>query len=69
VVEQWRRVPILLNLQRVIDGATFDNLTRLIVENLVKFGGLTETKMTNKLVCYGANGMTIFQSLKSIVTT
>jgi hypothetical protein len=31
------------------------------VENLVKFGGLNETKVANTLVCFGANKVTIFQ--------
>jgi hypothetical protein len=68
VVEQWKKVSILLNLQCVIDGATSDNLTYLIVENLLKLGRFNETKMANKLVCFGADGMTIVQGLKFNIT-
>jgi hypothetical protein len=64
-----RRVPILLNLRRVIDGATFDNLTNLIMENLIKFGGLNERKVANKLVYFGVDGMIVFQGFKFGVTT
>jgi hypothetical protein len=33
------------------------------------FEKLNETKVANKLVCFGANGMIIFQGLKPDVTT
>jgi hypothetical protein len=69
VVEQWRNIPILLNLQHVMDEATFDNLTHLIVKNLVMFEGLNETKVANKLVYFGAKGVIIFQGLDPNVTT
>ncbi len=49
---------ILLNLQRVLDGATFINLTKLIVWNLVEFGCMIETNVANKLVYFGADGVT-----------
>ncbi len=39
------------------------------MQNLVKFGGLNETKVANTLVCFGANEVTIFQGLKFGVTT
>jgi hypothetical protein len=53
-------VPILLNLQRVLDGVIFDNLTKFIVWNLVEFGGMIETDVANKLVHFRTNGMAIF---------
>jgi len=52
-----------------MDEATFDNLTHLIVESLLMFEELNETKVANKLVYFGANGMIIFQGLKPDVTT
>jgi len=52
-----------------MNEATFDNLTHLIVECLVMFEKLNEPKVANKLVCFGANGMIIFQGLKPNVTT
>jgi hypothetical protein len=41
----------VINLQKVVDGATSKNiLTNLIVQNLVDFGGLSEIDIVNKLV-------------------
>lgn len=39
------------------------------MQNLVKFGGLNETKVCNTLVYFGANEVRIFQGLKFGVTT
>jgi hypothetical protein len=52
-----------------MDETTFDNLTHLIMENLIMFEGLNETKVANKLVCFGANGVIVFQGFKPNVTT
>ncbi len=32
VKEEWNRLPILLNLQRAVDGSIIDNLTYLIIQ-------------------------------------
>jgi hypothetical protein len=61
VIEQWKRVLILLNLQHVVDGTTFDNLTSLIVNNLMEFGGLNETNLANKLVYFGAKELLFYR--------
>ncbi len=50
----------MLNLQHVVDGTTFDNLTSFIEKNLMEFGGLSETNLANKLVCFGVDRITIF---------
>jgi hypothetical protein len=52
-----------------LDGVIFDNLTKLIVWNLIEFGGMIETDVANKLVCFKIYGMTIFQGFKNGVTT
>ncbi len=67
--DKWKKVPILLNLQRVVDIAIFDDLIAILVCNLVEYGGLSETNLAIKLVNFGANGVTIFQVVKSVVTT
>jgi hypothetical protein len=50
VINEWKRIFILLNLQRMVDGVIFGNLTSLIIQILVKYGRLSETKIVNKLV-------------------
>jgi hypothetical protein len=69
VTEEWKRVLILLNLQHVVDGTTFDNLTltSFIVKTLMEFGGLNEANLANKLVCFGADGVIIFQGVKNVI--
>jgi hypothetical protein len=41
VTRKWKRLPILLNLQYEVSGATLDNLIAMIVQNLVKYGRLS----------------------------
>jgi hypothetical protein len=60
VIKGWKKILIMLNLQHVVDGTTFDNLTSFIEKNLMEFGGLSETNLANKLVCFGVDRITIF---------
>jgi acyl-homoserine lactone acylase PvdQ len=60
VIKEWKKVSNMLNLQHVVDGATFDNLTSLIMKSLMEFGGLSETNLANKLVSFGVDRVTIF---------
>jgi hypothetical protein len=60
VIKEWKRVLILLNLQCVVDEATSDNLTSLIVKNLMEFGSLSEIEFADKFVCFGVGEVTIF---------
>jgi hypothetical protein len=41
VVDDFKRIPLLLNLERVIGGGNVDNLTQLIMRSLMEYGGLT----------------------------
>jgi hypothetical protein len=40
VVENWRRRPIFLNLEKVVEGGTSNNFTTTIVCSLTDLGGL-----------------------------
>jgi len=42
VVDNWHKVPILLNLERIVDEGTSDNLTTMVIHSLVIFGGMLE---------------------------
>ncbi len=55
-------MPILLNLERVIDGNTFDNFIVIIIHSLI-FGGISKASVTNKVVYFGFDGVIIFQGL------
>jgi hypothetical protein len=52
-----------------LDGITSTNLIKLIVWSLVEFGGMIKTNVANKFVCFGIDGVTIFQGFKNGVTT
>ncbi len=61
------KVPILLNLERIVNGSTSDNFTSIIIFFLTIFGGMLETNIVNKVVCFGANYVVVFQGLKTSV--
>jgi hypothetical protein len=46
-----------------MDGATSNNLIIVIVCSFIIFYGLLEVNIPNKVVCFGANGVTMFQRL------
>lgn len=50
VINEWKRIFILLNLQRMVDEVIFGNLTSFIIQILVTYGRLSEAKIVNKLV-------------------
>jgi hypothetical protein len=71
VTNEWKRISIVINLQKVVDGATSKNsITNLIMQNLnlVDFGGSNEIDIVNKLVCFEANGIIILQGVRNGVT-
>jgi hypothetical protein len=47
----------------------FNNLTFLIIQSLVEYGGLSEGDIARKLIYFGAYRVTIFHGVKSGVTT
>jgi hypothetical protein len=61
-------VPILLNLKKIVDECTYDNLTLVIIFSLVIFDGMPKANIANKVVCFEVNGVTVFQGLKISVT-
>ncbi len=62
-VDNWHRVPILLNLDTIVVGGTFDNLTTMIICFLVIFGGILEINIVNKVLCFGVNSVIVFHGL------
>ncbi len=49
----------------MVDGSTINNLTSLIIQNLVEYGGLSEGDIARKLIYFGVNGVTSFHGVKS----
>jgi hypothetical protein len=44
-------VPILLNLERIVDGGIFNNLTIIIICSLIVFGVMSKTNLANLKWC------------------
>jgi hypothetical protein len=59
VVENWRRQLVFLNLEKVVDIGTSNNITVAIVYNLIDLCGLSMVDIANKVVCFGANGVIV----------
>ncbi len=60
VVEIWRRPLVLLNFETIVDKGTSNNITIAIVRSLIDLGNLSMVDVVNKVVCFGANDVTIF---------
>lgn len=67
VVQDWRKVPILLSLEHV-DCVGGENMTKLINETLITKNALNKEKMMRKLVSFGVDGVVMFQDIRINVT-
>lgn len=61
VVQHWVRVPLLILVEKVFDGAHADNLTIGLLRDLEQKGGLQVDDIVSKLLCFEANGVATFQ--------
>jgi hypothetical protein len=61
MVQCWKRIPILLCVESIGVFATSNNIFGLMVNGLLKFGGLGLEELARKLVSMGCNGSSIFQ--------
>ncbi len=52
----------------MIEGFGVDNMTTMIVDNLMSIGGLLKSNIAKKLVCFGVHGVIVFQGTKIGVT-
>ena len=65
--QSWKRVPILLSLQRMVDGGGADGIREIITSSLEFHGGLLESQIVEKLVCFGVDGVSMFQGSRITV--
>jgi hypothetical protein len=49
-MENWVRIPILISLNRVLEGSGFNNLTKVIMEALTIGEGMPRDQATSKLM-------------------
>jgi len=57
----WFSFPIILQVEQIVDGLGSNNLIKAIMMTLMKRGGLTREEVAKKLLCFGVNGVSIFQ--------
>ncbi len=48
VMKNWKRVPILLTLEKVEMGATLNNIKAIILNAMGRYGGFTNEAMASK---------------------
>jgi len=68
VVQDWRKVPILLSLEHVVDHVGGENMTKLINGTLITRNALNKEKMMWKLVSFGIDGVVMFWDICINVT-
>jgi hypothetical protein len=59
VVQNWVKILILISLNKMLKGLDSDNLTKVIMEALTIGGGLLRYQITQKPICFGANGVNV----------
>jgi hypothetical protein len=69
IVDGFKRVPLLLNLERLLSGSTIDNNTTLILKSLVEYGGLTVEQVVSKLTCFAFDKVVMFISIQTSLVT
>jgi len=60
----FKRLSILLGLQRLVEGNGAAVVTNAIVAHLMHHGGLAAANIAEKLVSFGADGVSIFRVLE-----
>jgi hypothetical protein len=60
LVDGWKPNPILLTMEQLVNGGTIDNLTKVIVDNVLQYEGLSKFDLVSKLIRFGANGVLVF---------
>jgi hypothetical protein len=68
IVVNWERRPIPLLVTRLYDGASSVTLLTTLLETLEQYGGLPRPDIAAKLVSFGADGVSVFQGVRTGVT-
>jgi hypothetical protein len=59
MVGRWKKIPILLTLER-LEGGIDSNIKSVIMDALMTFGGLTNEQIVEHFVCLGVDGVSTF---------
>ena len=58
----------MISLQRMVGGGGADAIREMITSSLEFHGRLSESQTTEKLVCFGTDGVSTFQGSRNGVT-
>ncbi len=68
MAEGRQKIPLLLLLQQMVDGATSNNLKHILMDAMVLYGDLTQESITSKVITFAADGLNVFQGVNIGVT-
>jgi hypothetical protein len=63
VLKDWSWILVLLTMKQIVDGSNLDNLKKVLMNSLKLCGGISKEHITNKLVSFGANEVSVFQGM------
>ncbi len=69
IIDGFKRVPLLLNLERLLGRGTVDNFITLILKSLMEYGGLTTKHVVSKLTCFASDKVVVFTNIQTTVVT
>jgi hypothetical protein len=69
LVEGFKCIPILLNLERLVNGGTVKNFTNMILKSMMVNGGLTMEDISSKQFFLVLMWVVVFTNVHSGVTT
>ncbi len=57
----------MLQIECIVDGLGTNNLTKVIIIDLMRCGDLTKKDVSKKLLCFGVDGAFVFQGGKYVL--
>jgi hypothetical protein len=66
--QNWVRVPFLIGLEKVVEAPSTDHFMKVLLQALERGGGIDAGDAARKLLCFGADGVTVFQGTRTGVT-
>jgi hypothetical protein len=55
-------------LEREIENANFENITKMITQALLTFGRLIGQTLLSKFICFGIDSVNVFQGTRTKIT-
>jgi hypothetical protein len=68
ICQDWARIPLLIGLKKIVQAPTANHLTSIVVEALEIGAGIGVGELGGCLLCFGADGVTVFEGARTGVT-